>query len=164
MQTSQQLNMNEMISSTNKSKYIFRANRKDRIIAAVIFAALSSFFVSFAIAAHYNVDMGDRLGRCGFKMMYGIPCPTCGYTTATIAFARGRIIDAFNIQPACAFICTTFVLIDILAFIIAVFGVNFRFINRFFNEVKIRHIIFSLIVIVASGWAVTLARAVAQNK
>ncbi|MBN2590612.1 MAG: DUF2752 domain-containing protein [Sedimentisphaerales bacterium] len=125
--------------------------------------ALSAFFVSFAIAAHYHVDMGSRLGRCGFKMMYGIPCPTCGYTTATLAFARGKVISAFYIQPACAFICSTFVLIDIISFIIAVFGVNFLFISRFFAEVKIRHIIFSLIVIVASGWAVTLARAVAHK-
>jgi len=153
----------ESSQQINKSKFIFHASSKHRMIAAIIFIALSAFFGFFAIAAHYHVDMGSRLGRCGFKQMYGLPCPTCGYTTATIAFSQGKIIDAFDIQPACALICSIFVVIGIISFIIAIFGVNFRFISRFFDEVKIRHIIFSLIVIITSGWAVTLARAVAHN-
>ena len=164
MQPSQHINMNETVQSTGKPKHIFRASRKQRVIAGIICITLSAFFFFFAIAAYKDVDMGSRLGRCGFKIMYGIPCPTCGYTTATLAFARGRVISAFYIQPACAFFCTLFVLIDILSFIIAVLGINFRFISKFFTEVRIHHIIFSIIVIGASGWAVTLARAIAQNK
>ncbi len=164
MQSSQQINMNEMQQNTSKSKIISRASKRQRITAAIICITLSAFFIFFIIGAHYHINMGDHLGRCGFKMMYGIPCPTCGYTTATLAFIRGNIISAFYIQPACAFICTTFVFIDIISFIIAVFGFNFWFINKFFDEVKIRHIIFSLIVIVGSGWVVTLTRAIAQKQ
>jgi len=49
-----------------------------------------------------------------------------------------------------------------LALFTAVFGVYFRFVKRFFAEVKIRHIIVALLVIIAAGWAVTLARALAE--
>jgi hypothetical protein len=56
------------------------------------------------------------------------------------------------------------VLIALLAFVTAVFGEHFRFIERFFYEVKVRYIILALIIIIAAGWAVTLARAlVASN-
>ena len=147
----------------SKSKFIFFATGRQRIIAAVLFVVLALFFGSFALAAHSNLDMGDYLGRCGFRQMYGIPCPTCGMTTATLAFAQGKILDAFYIQPACALICSILVLIGIISFIIAVFGINFRFVARFFAEVKIRHIIFALIIIIISGWAVTLARAISEH-
>ena len=107
--------------------------------------------------------MGRWLGYCGFKQRHGLPCPTCGMTTATLAFAQGRIFEAFYIQPACGFLCCVMILTAILAFIIAVFGVYFCFIERFFKEVKVRYIILALIIIVAAGWAVTLARALAES-
>jgi hypothetical protein len=50
-----------------------------------------------------------------------------------------------------------------LAFFVAVFGVYFDFLNRFFSKVKIKYIILALIIIVAAGWAITLARALAAN-
>ena len=154
MQTSQHI---------NKSKYIFAASGKQRIISAIILMVLGLFFGSFAIAGHKNVDMGQYLGKCGFKALYNLPCPTCGYTTAMIAFSQGKIVEAFNIQPACAFICSVLLFIAIISFLIAFFGIKFKFVDRFFSEVKIRHIIVALIIIVISGWAVTLAKAVAQN-
>lgn len=154
-----------MLSIQNiiKSKVVFRASGKQRIIAALIFAVLCVFFGSFAIAAHSSTDMGQYLGRCGFKQRYGLPCPTCGYTTATLAFVQGKIIDSFYIQPACGLICSIFVFTAILSFLIAVFGIKFKFVTRFFTEVKITHIIFAFIVIIASGWAVTIARTLAQR-
>jgi len=107
--------------------------------------------------------MGRWLGYCGFKQRTGLPCPTCGMTTAMLAFAQGRILEAFYIQPACGLLCSVMVIAAILAFIIAVFGIYFRFIERFFMEVKLRYMILALIIIIAAGWAVTLARAVAAN-
>ncbi len=154
------MDSNQQIKST---KFIFLASGRQRVVAAIIFMVLGLFFASFIVAAHSSVDMGDYLGRCGFRQAYGIPCPTCGYTTAILAYAQGKILEAFSIQPACAFICSILIFIAIISFIIAVFGINFRFVKRFFNEVKIRHIILALIIIIASGWAVTLARALAQR-
>jgi len=154
MQASQQL---------NKPKFLYRASSGQRMVAAIVCFGIILFFAGFAIAGYYHIDMGRWLGYCGFKQRTGLPCPTCGMTTATLAFAQGKIFEAFNIQPACGLLCSVMVLAAILAFIIAVFGVYFRFIERFFTEIKLRYMILALIIIIAAGWAVTLARAVAEN-
>ncbi len=100
---------------------------------------------------------------CGFKQRFGLPCPTCGMTTSMIAFCQGKIIEAFYIQPAMGLFCCVLVIIAVLSLFTGVFGVYFEFIRRFFTQVKIRYIIAALLVIVAAGWAVTLARALAAG-
>jgi hypothetical protein len=147
----------------NKLKIFSRASSRQRITAAIVCLAVVGFFGLFALAGHYNINMGRLLGYCGFQQKYGLPCPTCGMTSATLAFAQGKIFEAFFIQPACALLCCVLVVIAFLAFVIAVFGVYFRFLERFFAEVKVRYIILALIVIIAAGWAVTLARAMAVS-
>lgn len=154
MQTNQQV---------NKAKFLSRASSRQRLTAVIVFLALVGFFGFFALAGHYNIDLGRWLGYCGFKQKYGLPCPTCGMTTATLAFSQGKISEAFYIQPACTFLCFMLVLIAFLAFVTAFFGKHFRFIERFFNEVKVRYIILALIIIIAAGWAVTLAQALAAG-
>ncbi len=84
-------------------------------------------------------------------------------TTSVVAFAQGKIFESFYIQPAAALLCCVLAVSALLAFFVAVFGVYFSFLNRFFTEVKIKYIILALIVIIAAGWAVTLARALAAK-
>ena len=152
MQTSQQV---------NQSKSFYRASPHQRIIAAIICAGIAAFFGVFAVAGHYQADMGRWLGYCGFQQKTGLPCPTCGMTTATLAFAQGRIFEAFYIQPAGALLCSVMVIVALLALVVAVSGVYFRFIQRFFAEVKLRYMLLVLFIIITAGWAVTLARALA---
>ncbi len=38
--------------------------------------------------------------RCGFYTRYGVPCPTCGWTTAVSHLYHGQVIQAFMTQPA----------------------------------------------------------------
>lgn len=140
-----------------------RASARQRIIAAIVCLAVVVYFGAFALVAHYEVDMGRHLGYCGFKQRTNLPCPSCEMTTATLAFARGNIAETFHIQPAAGLLYCATVLAGGLAFFIAVFGVYFDFIKRFFAEVKIRYMILALIIILASGWAVTLARAMAAQ-
>jgi hypothetical protein len=147
----------------NQLKFFIRASSRQRMVAVIVCLAVVGFFGIFALAGHYNIDMGRWLGHCGFKQRYGLPCPTCGMTTALLAFAQGKIFEAFYIQPAGALLCCVLVVIALLAFLTAVFGVYFRFLERFFSEVKVRYIILALIVIIAAGWAVTLARALAAK-
>ena len=148
---------------SNKPKFFYKASPVQRLVAAIVCVGIILFFAVFALAGHYKIDMGRWIGYCGFKQQTGLPCPTCGMTTATLAFAQGRILEAFYIQPACGFLCSVLVVVTILAFIISVFGVYFSFIGRFFAEVKLRHLILALIIIITAGWAVTLARAVAAK-
>jgi hypothetical protein len=154
MQTSQQV---------NKSKFFNRATSRQRMTAMIVFLAMVGFFGFFALAGHYSIDLGRWLGYCGFKQKYGLPCPTCGMTTATLAFSQGKVSEAFYIQPACTLLCCILVLIAFIAFFTAVFGKHFLLVERFFNEIKVRYIILSLIIIISTGWAVTLARALAVN-
>ncbi len=39
-------------------------------------------------------------GPCGFLMVTGYPCPTCGMTTAFALAVRGRWQEAARVQPA----------------------------------------------------------------
>jgi len=142
----------------NKPKILLRASFRQRVRAGIVFLVLAAFFGLFALAAHDKIDIGRWFGPCGFKQRYGLPCPTCGITTSAVAFADGRIFEAFYIQPAAAVLCCVLAVSGILALLIAVFGVYFRFLDRFFAKVKIKHIIIALIIIIAAGWAVTLAR------
>jgi len=155
MQASQQL---------NKSKFFFHATRRQRTASALVFLAVFALFGMLRLAEHYNISLAPY--GCGFKQRYDLPCPACGMTTSVFKFARGEIFGnngAFYVQPAAALLCSVLVIAAFLAFFIAVFGVYSRFINRFFAEIKIRHIILALIVIIAAGWAVTLARALAAR-
>ena len=157
MQASQQL---------NKSKYFCRALLRQRVKAALVFLAVVAFFGLFWLAANGKIDIGRWLVPCGFKQKYGLPCPTCGMTTSVLAFVRGKVFGrdgAFYIQPAAALLCSVLVVVAFLAFLMAVFGVYFGFIKRFFAEAKIKYIILVLIIIIAAGWAVTLARALAAH-
>ncbi|MFH1717128.1 MAG: DUF2752 domain-containing protein [Planctomycetota bacterium] len=155
MHTSQQL---------NNSKFLLaRASFRRRLAAGAVCLAVVSFFGVFALAGRAKTDVGQWLGYCGFKQRTGLPCPTCGMTTATLAFAQGRILEAFYIQPACGLLCSLAVIAAFLAFITAVFAVHLRFIDTFLKEMKIRYIILALIIILAAGWAVTLARALTAS-
>jgi len=150
MRTSQQVNRPEIFC---------RASSRQRLAAAIICLGVIAFFGIFALAGHSKIDMGRWLGYCGFKQRTGLPCPTCGMTTATVAFAQGKIFEAFYIQPACGLLCCVVVIAAFFAFITAVFGVYFRFIKRFFAGVKVKYIILALLIVIAAAWAVTLARA-----
>jgi len=146
----------------NKDKVILRATRRQRFIAGIVFISAVVFFAISLLAAHRKINLWPY--PCSFKQQYNLPCPACGMTTAVCAFAQGKIPDAFLIQPAAAFLCFVFALSGFLAFLVACFGVYFSFLNRLFEEVKIRHIILALMFILAAGWAVTLARAMAINR
>jgi hypothetical protein len=146
-----------------KPKFFCRASFHQRIASAVVFSAVAASFGLAWLAATGKFDIGWWLGPCGLKQKYGLPCPTCGMTTSVMAFSQGKIFESFYIQPAAALLCCVLVVAAFLALFTAVFGVYFGFVKRFFTEVKIRHLILALIIIIAAGWAVTLARALAAG-
>jgi hypothetical protein len=146
----------------NKDKVMVRATHRQRRIAGVTFLFVAVFFTVSLLAAHGKINLWPY--PCSFKQKYNLPCPTCGMTTAVCAFVRGKVLDAFLIQPAAAFLGLVLWICGFLAFLVASFGVYFSFLNRLFEEVKIRHIVLAFLVIMAAGWAVTLSRLMAMNK
>jgi hypothetical protein len=149
----------------NKRKIFCRASSRQRILAAVFFLAVVGSFGLLWLAQWRGIDIGWWLGPCGFKQRYGLPCPTCGWTTAMLTFARIEILEAFYIQPAAAFLCSIIVVAAFVALLTAIFGVYICALRRVFYEIKVRYIILALIIIIiiAAGWAVTLSRALAER-
>ncbi|MHC4165353.1 MAG: DUF2752 domain-containing protein [Planctomycetota bacterium] len=139
------------------------ASFRQRIIGAIICLGVTVYFAAFAIAGRYEIDMGRHLGYCGFKQRTNLPCPSCGMTTATLAFAQGRIREAFNTQPAAGLLYSAAVVAAAVALFTAASGLYPALIGRFFEQVKVRYIIVALAIILASGWAVTVARALATQ-
>jgi len=141
----------------SKRKMFIKATRSQRIIAAWILIIALSICIFWVLAGRGTININWFLAPCGFKMHTGLPCPTCGVTTAMLAFFRGDVFSAFYIQPAGALLGTLLVLAVFLSFSIAVFGVYYSFLKK----IKLRYIIIAVIVILLGGWAVTLARALA---
>jgi hypothetical protein len=152
MQLSQQL---------SPPKIFCRASPRQRLIAGSIFLGLVAFFCFFALMGRYKISPWPFL--CGFKQRFHLPCPTCGVTTSVIAFSQGKILKSFYTQPAAALFCCVLVISACFALFVAVSGIYFNFLNSFFSKIKIKYVIFILILIVAVGWAFTMARALAVN-
>lgn len=152
MQASQQI---------SPPKIFCRVSSHQRLIAAGIFLALAAFFGFFALVGYYTISLWPF--PCGFQQRYNLPCPTCGVTTSVKAFAQGKIFESFYIQPAAAFFCCVLAVSAIFALFTAVSGIYFEFLKRFLAEIKIKYVVLAVIIIVAIGWAVTLARAMAVN-
>jgi hypothetical protein len=96
---------------------------------------------------------------CGFKVQFGLPCPTCGMTTSVLAFARGDILQSFYIQPAAAVLCCVLIAVAIFAMIAAIAGTDWGLVQ----SLKLKYSIVTFMVIVGGGWTVTLARAIANR-
>ena len=139
------------------------ATRQGRVIALWIMLIGLGVCIVLFLAGRGIIDIGRYLAPCGMKMRYGLPCPTCGFTTAALAFFSGDIFGAFYIQPAAGLLCLAIVITVFLAFITAVFGVYFPFLKDFGKSLKAWHIVLAVVLILGAAWIVTLSRALAQR-
>ena len=153
----------EVNQQINKTNLFSQASLRQRAVAGAVFLGIAAIFGLLWLDSADKISIGRWTGPCGFKQRYNLPCPTCGITTAAVTFTSGKIFRAFYIQPAGALLCCILVITAFLAFIIAVFGVYFGFVKRFFETFRIRHLILELIIIILAGWAVTLFRAIAYK-
>jgi len=138
-----------------------RASYRQRLIAALVFFVIVGSFTALWVIGHYNITLWPFV--CGFRQLYGLPCPTCGYTTAGMAFAQGQVIRSFYVQPAAAFFCMLAVMVSFFAFLVAVFGVYSPAFERRIVTLKLRYIFAAIVLVVAAGWFVTFARAILHS-
>lgn len=134
-----------------------------RWISAGIFTYIVGEFVFLWLCAREYIQPEFILGVCGFKQRYQLPCPGCGITHSAMEFVTGHIFRSFYTQPAGAIICIFAFVVGVFAFIVAVFGRDFGLIQRFNWRVVLRYLVISAIVIFGGGWAVTLARTLAEK-
>ena len=155
--------MNKERKQGEKPPIFLKVRRNQRLKAGLLFAGISAFFVFAGLAGQGVIDLSELFNPCGFRQRYNLTCPTCGMTTSAVEFAKGNVFEAVYIQPAAGILCWVLAVSGILAFIAAVFGLYFRFIYKLASGLKTRYVILILLVLVAGGWAVTLARAMAGN-
>jgi hypothetical protein len=155
--------MTDLRQQTNAGRWLRRASPGQRKIAALIAAVIVALFASLYLLQWLHFDFGLILGPCGMKQRTGLPCPTCGMTTSVLAFAQGDLGRAFYVQPAGGFLCSILVTVAFFALLTALSGVYFKALDRLFTGIKVRHWVIGLLIILAAGWAVTMARALAAQ-
>ncbi len=79
-------------------------SRGSRLLAGWLAAGLSALL---ALAAWLEPDpqgLGTHqqfgFPRCTFRVLFGLPCPTCGMTTAWAHLVRGELGSAFRVNAA----------------------------------------------------------------
>lgn len=146
------------------TKKNYKVGFRKRIKALIIFLITAGVLLFLRLAATGRIDTSLLFDPCGFKIDYGWPCPTCYMTTSAITMLQGHVFQAFYIQPAGAFFISLIAGTAFLAFIIAVLGIYLPFLERFFAEVRLRYVILVFFIVIAAGWAVTLAREFTQAR
>jgi hypothetical protein len=135
------------------------ASSRRRLISGVVFLSIAGAFAGLWLIGHYKFTLYPF--ACGFKQRFGLPCPTCGMTTAVLAFAQGRIIDSFYAHPAAAIFCCLAVITAFFAFLSAVFGIYSPLLEKRLASVKPVYIIVAVVLVLLVGWGVNLARTLA---
>jgi hypothetical protein len=134
-----------------------RLTAGQRILAGSVLPAIVVIFALLHVAAVHNLVFYPW--QCGFKAQFGLPCPTCGMTTSVLAFARGDILKSFYIQPAAAALCCLLMAIGTGGLAVAISGTDWGLVRG----LKLKYIIVMFMVLIGGGWAVTLARAIADR-
>lgn len=148
-------------SKTNNHKWFYKASASHRLgHLAIVLAGLAIFAIFYMVKADI-IDPSWHSGPCVFKQTYGIPCPTCGMTTAVKLLFSGKLISAFYTQPGIVMFCLLVAVIAFFSLLSAVLGLNFSFLPPP-GLWRGGYIVLILLIIFAAGWAVTLARALSS--
>ena len=137
-----------------------RASARQRLWASLVCAVVAGLFGSLALAQHLGFDFGTLFGPCGFKQRHGLPCPTCGMTTAVLAFTRGEILSAFSQQPAAGLLCLALGAVGLAALAVALFGRYPQPLVQVLARVRLLYAWVGVGLLIVMGWAVTFLRAV----
>ena len=63
------------------------------------FLALALYLLLHAVAAACSARVDHPPSVCVFRLVTGLPCPTCGGTRATLGLASGDLALAFRYNP-----------------------------------------------------------------
>jgi hypothetical protein len=143
--------------------YRLKATSDQRRLGLVIFLVIALSLVGVGLLEFMQYDIGRLFTPCGFKVSRGLPCPTCGYTTALRAFVQGHWVAAFKIQPAASLLCVALSVSAMMGLYVATSGHYPHWLRKGLAECTLKHLFFALLLVVFLGWAVLLAQAVAQK-
>lgn len=129
-------------------------------MGGAIFLIVALSLAGVGLLESMQYDIGRFFLPCGFKVRHGLPCPTCGYTTAFRAFATGHLVSAFRIQPAACLIGVALLASAIIGLYVAISGHYPHWLRKGLAECKLKHLFLALLLVVLLGWAVLLAQTV----
>lgn len=128
----------------------------DRTWAGAVAVAAS---VCFTFLARIQPDprghgTHEQLGwePCGWPITYGIPCPTCGCTTAACLLVHGRIVAAFATQPFGAAFAAFGLLVGVHAVLCLLRGRSFA---DFLVRLPFWRIVSGGVLLFLAGWGWT---------
>jgi len=84
-----------------------------RVPGQIEFGIIYGAIAIIALCAVWLLPVLSIAPSCAFKMLTGIPCPTCGSTRSVVHLANGDIFAAFMMNP----LMTASFLISILFFL-----------------------------------------------
>lgn len=107
--------------------------------------------------ADAGIGTHQQLGLppCSAMRILGIPCPTCGMTTAFSHTVRAQFAAAFLAQPAGMLFAVATFLLSWIALFAAISGRMWR-INPY--RVSAVHLIWTIVAILLFGWTIKLIR------
>ncbi|MCH8193440.1 MAG: DUF2752 domain-containing protein [Planctomycetes bacterium] len=141
-----------------------RASPRERKLGLLLFLLVAGGIAGlFLCETVLGFDVGRLFNPCGFKQRTHLPCITCGWTTSTLALVRGDIGQAFTLQPAATFVNMVIVGAALTGLWLAATGKIPRFAARLYRDLRWRHLLIALVVILLGGWSVTLARALSER-
>ena len=128
----------------------------DRTIAAAVAVAAAACVGVLAGVTPDARGHGthEQLGfePCGWPLTMGIPCPTCGCTTAACLLVHGRVLSAFATQPFGAALAA-------LGIVLGVHAVACLLRGRSFADVLLRwpfwRIVGGAILLLLASWGYT---------
>ena len=136
-----------------------RATSAQRKTGMVICLLVLLGLIGVAVLEAVHFDIGRLFTPCGFKVKHGLPCPTCGYTTALRAFASGHVFHAFTIQPAASLIYLALVCGALIGGYVAISGHYPHWLRQGMAGVTPKLVALVLLAVVLVGWGVLLVRA-----
>lgn len=86
---------------------------------------------------------------CGFYQRTGIPCPSCGYTTAFTYFSHGNWVASFYVQPMGFLLALISGMTVWAGFYVAITG---RPVHRLLTRIPSRYYAWPLIIFALLAW------------
>jgi hypothetical protein len=126
---------------------------KRGIAAAVAAACLGVLLVAAWLRPdRHGTGTHTQLGMeaCAFKLRTGLPCPSCGFTTAFTYFAHGNLLASLYTQPMGALLAMMTAVTVWVGFYIAFTG---RPVHRLLKLLPSRYYTLPLMVLAVLGWA-----------
>lgn len=130
-----------------------RSAKANRVLALLVMLGCAAPLVLAATLTPSGAGMGTHtqlgLPDCGFKVVTGLPCATCGCTTAFAYAADGSILHSFVTQPFGAVLAVVLA----MATWVGVWGVwSGMPVAPVFSALSQRRLIIAWVVLLFAAW------------